>query len=60
MKKIFLPVILSIIFSINATFAEKIPYPENLDTTTEGASAAPAEINHKNSIYFTENDFSVK
>lgn len=45
------------IFSINAAFAETIPYPANLDTTADGASAASAEINHKDSIYFTENDF---
>jgi len=57
MKKFLVTMILSMLFSINAAFAEKIPYPENLDTMTEGASAAPAEINHKDSIYFTENDF---
>ena len=45
---------------MNTAFAEgeqKIPYPANLDTESEGASAAPAEINHDNSIYFTRNDF---
>lgn len=57
MKKIFILAMLSVIFSINVVFAEKIPYPENLDTTTDGASAAPAEINHANSIYFPKNDF---
>ena len=35
----------------------KIPYPKDLDTTSEGASAAPAEINHSDSIYFVNNDF---
>ena len=35
-----------------------IPYPEGLDTTSEGASSAPAEINHKGSVYFdTVTDF---
>ena len=34
-----------------------VPYPDDLDTKSEGASSAPNEINHNNSIYFTENDF---
>jgi hypothetical protein len=35
-----------------------IPYPESLDTKSEGASSAPAEINHKGSVYFdTQTDF---
>ncbi len=34
-----------------------IPYPENLDIKSTGASSAPDEINHANSIYFTQNDF---
>ena len=45
---------------MNTAFAageQVIPYPENLDTKTEGASSAPEEINHKDSKYFTENDF---
>ena len=29
-----------------------IPYPESWDTKSEGASSAPAEINHKGSVYF--------
>ena len=45
---------------MNTVFAEgeqKIPYPANLYTESEGASAAPSEINHDNSIYFVKNDF---
>ena len=34
-----------------------IPYPPGLDTSKEGASSAPAEINHKDSIYFAMPDF---
>ena len=34
-----------------------IPYPPGLDTTASGASSAPAEINHKDSIYFAMPDF---
>ncbi len=35
-----------------------IPYPDGTDTTTEGASSAPADINHKTSIYFdTTSDY---
>lgn len=58
MKKKILLAILAGIFSINTAFAEKIPYPENLDTTTEGASSAPNEINHGDSIYFPQIDFA--
>ena len=36
---------------------QKIPYPADLNTTTKGASSAPDEINHNDSIYFTKNDF---
>ena len=57
MKKKILLAMLAGILSINTAFAEKIPYPENLDTKTEGASAAPDEINHGNSIYFPQIDF---
>ena len=57
MKKKILMAMLAGIFSINTAFAEKIPYPENLDTTSDGASAAPAEINHDDSIYFPKIDF---
>jgi len=38
--------------------SDVIPYPEGLDTTSSGASSAPKEINHPDSIYFSENDFS--
>ena len=34
-----------------------IPYPPGLNTTAEGASSAPAEINHRDSIYFAMPDF---
>jgi len=34
-----------------------IPYPPGLDTTKEGASSAPAEINHRDSIYFAMPDY---
>ena len=34
-----------------------IPYPAGLDTKTEGASSAPAEINHKKSPYFKHIDW---
>lgn len=46
-------------FTASTTMAEEkvIPYPAGLDTVTEGASSAPAEINHKNSPYFTKMDF---
>ena len=33
-----------------------IPYPAELDTKTEGASSAPAEINHADSPYFKHLD----
>lgn len=57
LKRLFGVMLVLMIFFFNSASTEKIPYPKNLDTTTEGASAAPPEINHKNSIYFTENDF---
>ena len=34
-----------------------IPYPDGLDTTSEGASSAPAEINHSDSPFFAGLDF---
>ena len=34
-----------------------IPYPDGLDTKTEGASSAPADINHKGSKYFSQLDY---
>ena len=34
-----------------------IPYPASMTTDKEGASAAPKEINHKLSIYFSKPDF---
>lgn len=37
--------------------SDAIPYPEGLDTTSFGAASAPKEINHPDSIYFSENDF---
>lgn len=34
-----------------------VPYPEGMDTSSSGASSAPGEINHPDSIYFRENDY---
>lgn len=60
MRKIFAVLILFSLFT-SASCAEElrvVPYPEGLDTKTEGASSAPAEMNHLNSLYFdTSNDF---
>ena len=54
MKKFFYTLIfLAILFS--SCFAQEIrviPYPEGTDTQSEGASSAPANINHDFSIYF--------
>lgn len=36
---------------------QTIPYPADLDITSEGASSAPSEINHAKSPYFTTPDF---
>lgn len=52
--------VLASVFSLGsatAAPARHIPYPAGLDTLTEGASAAPAEINHKASPYFKKLDF---
>ena len=58
MKKTFLLAMLAGIFSINTAFAETIPYPKDLVIKPdEGAVSAPAEINHNDSMYFSENDF---
>lgn len=44
--------------SAYANLNEKvIPYPPKLVTDKEGASSAPKEINHKDSVYFTMPDF---
>jgi len=59
MKKIF--AVLLVLALSSASFAAEIrviPYPDGLDTMTEGASSAPANINHNFSIYFdTLTDF---
>lgn len=59
-KKSMLTVGIAAGFLFNSTaFAAPavIPYPANLDIHTEGASSAPAEINHADSPYFTAPDF---
>ena len=57
MKKLL---VLFLLFALPA-YAENvrvIPYPASADTTTEGASSAPANINHRPSKYFdTEADY---
>ena len=56
MKKIFATAILLTVLLIGSACAEKIPEPATNDP--EGATAAPADINHANSIYFPHIDFS--
>ena len=59
MKKV-LSVIIALAVMCSACYGavRVIPYPESLDTKSEGASSAPAEINHKGSVYFdTGTDF---
>ena len=43
--------------SADGQMPQVIPYPEGLDTKSEGASAAPPEINHQPSRYFTALDY---
>ena len=53
-QKLF-ALLLFLTLCVNAAFCEElrvIPYPEGTDTQSEGASSAPAIINHKFSIYF--------
>ena len=54
MKKFFEVLIFVVFFSCVAYGEELrvIPYPEGLDTKSEGASSAPENINHNFSIYF--------
>ena len=55
MKKFLSILILVLLMFSSTTFAEElrvIPYPEGIDTQSEGASSAPANINHDFSIYF--------
>lgn len=54
MKKLFVVMALILVMSFSAFGDELrvIPYPEGLDTQTEGASSAPESTNHKFSIYF--------
>ena len=62
MEKIFLSLLIIFLVSDNLYSEELrvIPYPEGLDTKSEGASSAPVEINHKFSIYFdTMTDYFV-
>ena len=54
MKKLF-TVLLFLTICVNPASSQElrvIPYPEGTNTQSEGASSAPAIINHKNSIYF--------
>ena len=54
MKKMFALLLFLTLFVSVASSEELrvIPYPEGTDTQSEGASSAPAIINHKHSIYF--------
>jgi len=65
MKKffIYLTVLIGLFLIPDLIFARNtkvIPYPNNSDINTEGAAAAPKEINHKKSKYFkTPNIFEM-
>ena len=52
MKKVLLAVIVLAVCVPSFGAVRVIPYPESLDTKSEGASSAPEEINHKGSVYF--------
>ena len=63
MKKILLLSFIFILAFFSLAFAENIkviPYPEGIDTKSEGASSAPANINHDFSIYSDFKDFVVE
>ena len=54
MKRVLAALLLASL-SCNIAFCQEIrviPYPEGTDTQSEGASSAPAIINHEHSIYF--------
>lgn len=57
----FIALLVCATFCLTTVYAAQeervIPYPPGLDTTSEGASSAPPEINHKDSIYFAIPDF---
>ena len=65
MKKCFLLLLMLITLVAGTALAQSadgqmpqvIPYPEGLDIKSEGASAAPPEINHQPSRYFTALDY---
>ena len=65
MKKCFLLLLMLITLVAGTALAQGadgqmpqvIPYPEGLDIKSEGASAAPPEINHQPSRYFTALDY---
>ena len=59
MKKIYALLLCYMLFSsvAMAQVPKVIPYPEGLDIKTEGASSAPADINHKGSKYFSQLDY---
>ncbi len=55
MKKRIIAALLFIAMSVSYAYGQDlrvIPYPEGTNTQSEGASSAPAVINHKHSIYF--------
>ncbi len=57
MKRSAFSIFLAGIFSASIVSAAAIPYPAGLNTTEEGASSYPAEINHRHSEYFVDNDY---
>ncbi|MBQ7221537.1 MAG: C39 family peptidase [Synergistaceae bacterium] len=52
MKKALLALVIMAVCVPCSGAVRVIPYPESLDVKSEGASSAPAEINHKGSVYF--------
>lgn len=58
MKKIFIAAIFLMALLIGSAFAEKFSVPEkSYDPDSPGATAAPADINHADSIYFPRIDY---
>ncbi len=61
MKKMMLAIMTGLL-ALNVAVAgaqelRTIPYPAGTDTKAEGASSAPKEIDHSDSIYFTQTDY---
>ena len=52
MKKALLALVIMAVCVPCSGAVRVIPYPGSLDVKSEGASSAPAEINHKGSVYF--------